>query len=72
MHGRTKSELTCWLAAEGCALVADELGIDLKILRREYTSGRYSLDILAAEVSDKDNERAKQNRLVVISDRGRS
>ena len=57
---------TCWLAAEGWALLANELNINLRILQREHPVGKYSLDILAAEVSDNDDETTEQDRLVII------
>lgn len=55
---------TPWLATEGIELLKQELGVDLKVLAREHAVGRYSLDILASELTADGS--ADTEKLVVI------
>ena len=54
---------TPWLASEGLSLLQEELGVPLKLIRVEHSVGRYSLDILATELSENGDD---EQNLVVI------
>lgn len=52
--GHEALDFTRWLAKdENIALLADELDIDIENIKPEESAGRYSVDILADEVSSK-------------------
>jgi Domain of unknown function (DUF4268) len=54
---------TPWLATEGLNLLAVELGVRLQVLKCEHPVGRYSLDILATQLSE---DGTPNDHLIVI------
>lgn len=55
---------TPWLAGDGLALLGEELGVDLKVIRKEHPVGRYSLDLLATQ-EGLDNDQAEAQLIVI-------